>query len=101
MLGTQKKVETAQALNFNSAPTKITETHHSLHNVQKFQETSQSFMEVDNAYRFSREAFNYGTGSATYNRQILGVQNTTALYEDIALPDVVLSDYYSQVLLLF
>ena len=69
--------------------------------MQQFQKTSQSFMEVDNAYRFSRESFNYGTGSATLSRQILGVQNTTALFEDIALSDTFLNDYYSQVLVLF
>lgn len=102
LLGTQKKVEAAAAPNFESNLSKITETHQTAtfynESVQKFQETSQSLMEVDNSYRFSRDTFNQGNESALqFSRQRLGVQNTAALYEDIALPDVFLNDYYSQV----
>ncbi|XP_044055451.1 uncharacterized protein LOC122877664 isoform X2 [Siniperca chuatsi] len=100
ILGTQKKVEMAPALNFNTIPSKITETHQATtiydESVQKFQETGQSLMEVDNAYRFSIESFNHGNRSATFSRQTLGVQHMTAMYEDIALPDAFLNDYYSQ-----
>ncbi len=99
MLGTQNKVEMAPALNFNTIPSKITETHHTTtsydESVQKFQETSQSLMEVDNTYRFS---FNHANGSARFSRGTLGIQQTTSIYEDIALPDDFLNDYYSQVL---
>lgn len=101
-MGTQKKVEAAPAPNFNTSPSKITETHQRTtvydESVQRFQETNQSMMEVDNAYRFSRESYNHGNISAAFGRQTHGVQHKTALYEDIALPDDFLSDYYSQVL---
>lgn len=101
MLDMQKKTETAQTLNFNSIPSKITETLQSTtfynDSVQKYQETRQDLLEVDNAYRFSSESFNCGHSSATFSRQKPGIKNTTALY-DIALPETFLSDYYSQVL---
>lgn len=100
MLGMQNKVETAQALNFNNIPAKITEALQTStfynEGVLKYQKTRQNLLEVDNAYRFSRESFNHGHGSVTFSRQKLGIQNTTTLY-DIALPDAFLSDYYSQV----
>uniref|UniRef100_A0A3B4V4L1 Si:ch73-74h11.1 n=1 Tax=Seriola dumerili TaxID=41447 RepID=A0A3B4V4L1_SERDU len=56
--------------------------------VQRFQETRQSLMEVDSTYGFSRETFNHGS-AAQFSRQRL-------LYEDMALPDAFLNDYYSQ-----
>ncbi|KAK2908364.1 hypothetical protein Q8A73_009437 [Channa argus] len=100
MLGMQKKYEAAQAITLNSISSKITETHQTTtfynESVQKYQETRQSFKEVDDAHRFSRESFNHGNCSATFSRQTLGIQNTTAFYEDIALPVALLEDYYSQ-----
>lgn len=101
MMSTQKKVEAAAAAaNFNSAASKITETHQTsafYESVQQFQDIRQSLMEVDNAYGFSRGSFN--NSSAVYGRPTLGIQrSTTALYEDIALPDAFLNAYYSQVL---
>lgn len=102
ILGTQKKTEMAPAPIFNTIPLKIKDSHQTstIYNesVQKFQETSQHLMEVDNAYRFSRASFNHGNGSDTFSRQTLGIQHMTAVYEDIALSDVFLNDYYSQVL---
>uniref|UniRef100_A0A7N5ZYP5 Cadherin domain-containing protein n=1 Tax=Anabas testudineus TaxID=64144 RepID=A0A7N5ZYP5_ANATE len=82
----EDKVETLQSTTFYND------------SVQKYQETRQDLLEVDNAYRFSSESFNCGHSSATFSRQKPGIQNTTALY-DIALPETFLSDYYSQVLL--
>ncbi|XP_051803252.1 desmoglein-2-like [Acanthochromis polyacanthus] len=99
MLGTQKKIETAPTLNFNTMPSAITDTHHTVtynETVQKFQETSQNLMEVDDAYMYSRESFNYGNDSATFNKQTFGFPHTAPLYEDIALSDSFLDDYYSQ-----
>ena len=98
MLGIQNKVETAPVRNFNG-----TETHQvtTIYNesVQKFQETIKSAMEVDSAYRFSGESSSHGCSNAVqFNRQRLGVQNTTVPYEDMGLPDAFLNDYYSQVL---
>lgn len=102
MLATQKIVAAAPAANFNSFPTQILETQQSFYeSTQKFQETNQSVMEVDNAYRCSRESFSYGMSNATFKRERVGSDHTTALYENIALPDAFLSDYYSQVLVLF
>ncbi|XP_031733579.1 uncharacterized protein LOC116400073 [Anarrhichthys ocellatus] len=100
MLGSQKKVEAVQTASFNANPSKITETHQQrssyAETVQKIWETNQSSMETDNAYGFSTKSFNHGNGSASLNRQTSGGQHTTALYEDIALPDAFLHDYYSQ-----
>ncbi|KAM9849232.1 uncharacterized protein ACBR49_008487 [Aulostomus maculatus] len=88
-LGTQKKVENAQALKFNATPANITKSYQKAavykESVQKsLEENSQNFMEVDSHDRSTRAALNYGK------------QIKTALYEDIALPDAFLDDYYSQ-----
>ncbi|KAK2815966.1 hypothetical protein Q5P01_026433 [Channa striata] len=100
LLAMQKKAEAAQATTSNRIPSKITETHHTTtfynESVQKYQKTNQSVMEVDHPYRFSGESFNRGDCSATFSRQTLGIQNTRAFYEDIALPYALLKDYYSQ-----
>ncbi|TDH08233.1 hypothetical protein EPR50_G00095520 [Perca flavescens] len=98
-LGTQKKVERAPVANFNMFPSKITGNQKTTiydESVYNFQETSQSFTEVDNIYRFSRELSNYGNGSAAFGRQKCGTQYTTSLFDDIALSDAFLKDYYSQ-----
>uniref|UniRef100_A0A3Q3RUB5 Uncharacterized LOC113128963 n=1 Tax=Mastacembelus armatus TaxID=205130 RepID=A0A3Q3RUB5_9TELE len=94
----QKKIEMATAHNFNGIPSNITEIKKATFyndSVHKFQENSQILMEVDNAYRFSRESFN-SNGGTTFRRQTLGVSKKSALYEDIALHDTFLNDYYSQ-----
>uniref|UniRef100_A0A3B4F8X0 Si:ch73-74h11.1 n=1 Tax=Pundamilia nyererei TaxID=303518 RepID=A0A3B4F8X0_9CICH len=48
--------------------------------------------------KFFLESVNLGRGRASFNRKVMGIQHTEALYEDIALPDAFLNDYYSQVL---
>lgn len=64
----------------------------------KFQEISQTFTEVDNTYRFSKESFKQGS---TFSRtHTLGVHPTTMLFEDMAVFDVFIRDYYTQILLL-
>lgn len=96
MLAKQTKVETAAAPNFSSAPSKFTETHQTTsyeESFQKFQETNQSLTEMDNSYFLSRGSFNQG--SAAYRQT-----HVTSLYDDIALPDTFLEEYYSQVLCL-
>lgn len=100
MLAKQTKVEMAAAPNFSSAPSKFTETHQttSYHeSFQKFQETNQSVTEMENAHFLSRGSFNQG--SAAY-RQTHDTRYLTTLYDDIALPDTFLEEYYSQVLCL-
>lgn len=61
-------------------------------------------MEVDNSYGISRDSFilGAGAGGATFNRHSHGVHNGTkaSLFEEIALPDFFLDDYYSQVIYL-
>ncbi|XP_032381194.1 uncharacterized protein LOC116695185 isoform X2 [Etheostoma spectabile] len=98
-LGTQKKVGSAPVPIVNMLPSKITGNQKTAiydESVYNFQETSQNFTEVDNLYRFSRKSFNYGNGSAAFGTQTFGVQRTASLYDDIALPDAFLKDYYSQ-----
>ncbi|XP_042339770.1 uncharacterized protein LOC121941115 [Plectropomus leopardus] len=96
LLEDQKKVWAAPALNLNGMASEITKTHQSSafyeQSLQKFQENRQSLMEFDNAYGFSRQSFN--NNSAGYSRQT--VLRTTALYDEIALPDAFLNEYYSQ-----
>lgn len=93
--------ETLQAMNFGSSPSKIADTHQITstwdETTNKYQGISQ-VMEVDNLYQFQRDQLNYGSSSASFMRQSQGFQTTASLYDDIALPDGVLNDYYSQVL---
>ncbi|TKS74173.1 Desmoglein-2 Cadherin family member 5 HDGC [Collichthys lucidus] len=98
-MGTQNKVEAVQTRTFNAFSSKFTEHQETSEmfseSMQQFQE-SQNLMEVDNAYKLSREPFKNGNGSRTFGRQKLGIQHTQDLYEDIALSDAFLNDYYSQ-----
>lgn len=99
MLSNQKKVEMAPVLNFNAIPSTFTETHQTSsfyeESMQQFQETSQTLMEVDNTHWLSQKSLNRGS---TFSGQALGVQSQMMLYEDIALSDMFLNDYYTQVL---
>ncbi|XP_034736447.1 uncharacterized protein LOC117949952 isoform X2 [Etheostoma cragini] len=98
-LGTQKKVEHAPVPIFNMLTSKITGNQKTAlydESVYNFPETSQNVTEVDNIYRFTRESFNYDNGSAAFGTQTFGVQHTASLFDDIALPDAFLKDYYSQ-----
>ncbi|XP_068175324.1 desmoglein-2.1-like [Antennarius striatus] len=100
MFGNQKNVEMGAAANFKTVSSNINEAHQgaSVYNgsVQKFRETSQSLMETDNNYRFSRESFIYGNAGGLVNRLTLGAQRATDIYDDMALPDSFLNEYYSQ-----
>lgn len=99
MLGIQKKAETALALNFNTITSATAETHQSFYNesVQEFKDTCLN-LEVNNSYSFARLSYNHGEENATFGAKTLGIQHMAALNEDVALPDVFLNDYYSQVL---
>ncbi|KAI4828638.1 hypothetical protein KUCAC02_022718 [Chaenocephalus aceratus] len=97
-LGPQKTFGTAQGSNSKGTIKNTIENNQTttIHEgfLERFRDTRQSWMEVDNnAHRLTRD-FGYGYGSATISRNTL--QHTTALYEDIALPDAFLNDYYSQ-----
>lgn len=94
-----QKVKMGQSSNFNGKNSNIMEIDEiQIRSEQKYQAAVQTVMEVDNAYTFSRESVNLGKGRASFNRKVMGIQHTEALYEDIALPDAFLNDYYSQVL---
>ncbi|KAM3619190.1 uncharacterized protein V6R79_004353 [Siganus canaliculatus] len=94
----QKEIEMASAPNFHTLPSRITETHQISYNesVQQFQESSQAYMEVDQAYTYSKGSFNRASGFGAFSGQTDVAQYMTSFYEDIALSDEFLSDYYSQ-----
>ncbi|KAG7515027.1 Desmoglein-2 Cadherin family member 5 HDGC [Solea senegalensis] len=64
--------------------------------VQKFQESSQNFMEVD-GYRFARQSFDRRSSkSQQFTKLGFGTQKSTHLYEDMALPESFLDHYYTE-----
>ncbi|XP_058495080.1 desmoglein-2.1-like [Solea solea] len=64
--------------------------------VPKFQESSQSFMEVD-GYRFARQSFYRGSSKSQQLTKLgFGTQKSTYLYEDMALPRSFLDHYYTE-----
>lgn len=95
MLQNQKKVEMAPAITFNTA-SKFTETHQSFYNetVQQFQEASETIMEVDNAYGMQRESFKQGN---SLSRQTFAMQSSSDMFDEIALSNDFLDDYFTQV----
>lgn len=101
LLANQNKVEMGQALSFNAASQFIeTQQSSSYYNesVQKYQETCEEFFEVDHACATSRELLNHRGN--VLSRQTLGIQSSSNIFEDIALSDDFLCDYYTQVLVL-
>ncbi|KAK1887323.1 Desmoglein-2 [Dissostichus eleginoides] len=98
-LGPQKTFGTAQGSNSKGTITNTIKNNQTttVHDefLERFRDTRQSWMEVDNN---AHRDFGYGYGSATISRNTLQHTTThlTALYEDIALPDAFLNDYYSQ-----
>lgn len=95
MLRNQKKVEMAPATTFNAA-SKFTETQQSFYSetVQQFQEASETIMEVDNAYGMQRELFKRGN---SLSRQTFAVQSSSDMFDEIALSNDFLDDYFTQV----
>ncbi|TNN68274.1 Desmoglein-2 [Liparis tanakae] len=97
MLENQKRVEAARAPSFNGISSNVTKTKTSYNDtMQKIWETNPSLMETDNAYGFAMGSFNQGNVSSSLSRQTFGAHHATGLYDDIALPDAFLNDYYSQ-----
>ncbi|KAJ4922991.1 hypothetical protein JOQ06_021692 [Pogonophryne albipinna] len=96
-LGPQKTFGAAQGSNSKGTITNTITNNQTIHDefLERFRDTRQSWMEVDNN---SHRDFGYGYGSATISINTLQrtTARTTALYEDIALPDAFLNDYYSQ-----
>ncbi|KAF3834513.1 hypothetical protein F7725_027071 [Dissostichus mawsoni] len=92
MLASQMKVGAAPETHFSGTTTQITGTNQTTtiydEYEQNYQDTKQSGMEFDNTSRFSREWFDHVDGSGTISRK--------KQYEDIALSDNFLNEYYSQ-----
>ncbi|KAF7647870.1 hypothetical protein LDENG_00165510, partial [Lucifuga dentata] len=92
MMGTQNNVQ-AQDINTMASP--ITQNNHTsvfhTESKQMFQEGSQGLMDVDSGYG----APGYGPVGGTFIRHTYS-DTKASLYEEIALPDAFLDDYYSQ-----
>ncbi len=100
-MANQKNLEMAQAPNFNANASLFRGAQQNTmysESVRNFQATSKSMMEANSSYGFSGESFNHRMSIGTFNRQAFGAQQTAALYDDMALPDAFLEEYYSQVL---
>lgn len=87
--------DTGAAANFKMVPSKIIETYetstfHKESMESKFQETQEIFNSV---FGFSDQSLLQG--NMLGRTQVLGT--TTTLFEDIALSDAFLKDYYTQV----
>ncbi|XP_068599697.1 desmoglein-2.1 [Brachionichthys hirsutus] len=100
MSGTQNNVGMGAAKNLKTVSSNINESRRMAsvydESVQKLQETRQLLMETDGAYRHSRESFSHGNAAGLVSRKTLGAQHAAAFYDDMALPDSFLNDYYSQ-----
>lgn len=89
--------EMGSAPPFKMVPSKIIETYetstfHKESMESKFQETREIFNSV---HGFSNKSLRQG--NALSRTQVLDIQSTTALFEDMALADAFLKDYYTQV----
>lgn len=95
MLENQKKVQMAPGITFNAA-SKFTETQQLFYNetVQQFQEASETIMAVDNAYGMQRESFKQGN---SLSRQTFAMQTSSDMFDEIALSNDFLDDYFTQV----
>lgn len=107
MMGAKKTTEAMQAQDINMVSSTMTNhdtrTSQTMYNESRTHNTNQTFMDVDNAYGTSRDPYDLGSASATFDMYTMdtnGFNKTLALnmYEEIALPDIFLDDYYSQVL---
>ncbi|MED6294514.1 hypothetical protein CHARACLAT_021773, partial [Characodon lateralis] len=63
---------------------------------QMIQQTSPKIVDTNDTYRFSTELYNQSNETDTFSRKTQNIQQTTSLFEDMAFPDVILNDYFSQ-----
>lgn len=101
-MGTKLNTETSPISNNGNIFSGTTETHHtSFYNEsgRVFRETTQSPMETDNNHKFSGDLYTHDNDVTTFNTHMSFIEEAGAYYEDIALPDAFLEDYYSQVML--
>uniref|UniRef100_A0A087X4C9 Si:ch73-74h11.1 n=1 Tax=Poecilia formosa TaxID=48698 RepID=A0A087X4C9_POEFO len=94
MYGTQQKTEAAPGPNFNTgssaAFTETLKTETYYESDQIFQPTSTKMVNADIDYRVSTEFYNPSNEIDSFSRK------TQSIHQDIGLPDVFLSDYFSQ-----
>lgn len=100
MYGTQQKTEAAPGPNFNAgssaAFTETLKTETFYESDQIFQPTSTKMVDADMDYRVSTEFYNPSNEIDSFRRTTQSIHQV-GCFEDIALPDVFLDDYFSQV----
>lgn len=102
IMATKLNTETSQMSNIGKVISGTTETHHtSFYNEfgQVFRESTLSPMETDNNHKFSGDLYTQDNDMTAFNTHMSFIEESGAYYEDIALPDAFLEDYYSQVTL--
>lgn len=104
IMATKLNTETSQMSNIGKVISGTTETHHtSFYNEsgRVFRENTLSPMETDNNHKFSGDLYTHDNDVTTFNTHtgMSFIEEAGAYYEDIALPDAFLEDYYSQVML--
>lgn len=94
-----------QAQDVNMVSSTMTATHETMYSESRTHNGYETSMQVDNAYGTSKDPYELGSASATFDRYAMdthGLNKTqtiaSSIYEEIALPDIFLDDYYSQVL---
>ncbi|XP_014840748.1 PREDICTED: desmoglein-2-like [Poecilia mexicana] len=99
MYGTQQKTEAAPGPNFNTgssaAFTETLKTETYYESDQIFQPTSTKMVNADIDYRVSTEFYNPSNEIDSFSRKTQSIHQI-GCFEDIGLPDVFLSDYFSQ-----
>ncbi|KAM6921201.1 desmoglein-2.1-like [Xenentodon cancila] len=95
--GIKQKTDAAAGPTFNFMSS-VTQTEPKIcsDSVQMSHQSNNKFMGADSSYGLSKEFYNHGNATATFSRQMHDLQHTADLYEEIALPDEFLGDYYTQ-----
>ena len=98
-MGSQKTKGAIQAKEFNMVSSTITASHETNYE-SRTHNANQSLMDVDNAFGTSSDPFDLRYASASFSGHTMtrSQMHASDMYEEIALPDIFLDDYYSQVL---
>ncbi|MEQ2267324.1 hypothetical protein XENORESO_004437, partial [Xenotaenia resolanae] len=99
--GTQQITEAVPGPNFNTVSSAFIEKLQNqtcMYNEsgQMIQQTSPKIVDTNDTYRFSTELYNQSNETDTFSRKTQNIQQTISLFEDMALPDAILNDYFSQ-----
>ncbi|CAL8347463.1 unnamed protein product [Gadus morhua 'NCC'] len=97
MMGSQKTKGAIQAKEFNMVSSTITASHETNYE-SRTHNANQSLMDVDNAFGTSSDPFDLRYASASFSGHTMtrSQMHASDMYEEIALPDIFLDDYYSQ-----